>query len=405
MPSYSYTALSKSGKWIHESIEASSLDAAKNSIRAAGYTLYDIKEQGVMNKDINLPFLGNPSSKDMAIFCRQFVSILRAGVSIRTVLEMLEEQTENKKLRAAIKEMEADVEQGETLAGAMKKHPKIFDSMLVNMVQAGEESGNLENSFMQMETYYEKAKKTKASVIQVMIYPIILVVVIIVVLIVMMTQIIPMFMETFEELDVELPIVTQIVMAFCNWFNAWWWLLAIIIAAVVIGSVLFYKTDKGKHFFGFLSRKLPVIGSLTVRNASDTFARTLSLLLASGLSLSESLVLVEGNMKNIYFREAVHNIREMVTMGVPLSSAIERTKVFPAMVVNLTAVGEETGDLEGMLSKVADYYDEEVQEATDRLLSMLEPIVILIMAFFVAIIVFAIFLPMLSMTSAYDQYL
>ena len=405
MPFYSYTVIDKHGKKRKEAVEASSLEAAKSSLRGTGCTILEIKEQNPLNRDINLPFMGNPKAKDMAIFCRQFVSILRSGVPISAVLAMLGQQTENAKLAAAVRTMQADIEKGDTLTGAMRRHPKIFPNMLVNMVAAGEESGNLEDSFRQMETYFEKAKRTKSAVARVMIYPCILLVVMIVVLFVMMTKIIPMFLQTFEEMDAELPKLTLMVMAVSDWFVDWWWLLLLILVVLVVGGILFNHTNRGRHFFGLLARKLPLVGSLTVRSACASLCRTLSLLLASGLTLTESLELAAGNMGNIYFKEAVQSVRSMVSEGWSLSRGLQETRIFPPMVSNLSGVGEETGDLQGMLGKVADYYDEEVEEATQRLLAMLEPIVILFMAVFVVIIVFSIFLPMLNMTQAYDQYL
>ena len=405
MPSYSYVAVSGRGKRVRDSMEAASLDMAKNSLRGAGYTILEIREQNALNRDIELPFLGNPTSKDMAIFCRQFVSILRAGVPVSTVLAMLGQQTENKKLSAAIREMQADIEKGETLAGSMRKHGKIFANMLVNMVAAGEESGNLEDSFRQMELYFEKMKRTKSAVIRAMIYPCILLVAMIVVLIVMMTRIVPMFLQTFEEMGTELPAITRGVMAVSNWFIDWWWLLAAILIALIVGGIFFNRTLRGRHFFGLIARKAPVFGRLTVRSACATLCRTLSLLLASGLTLIESLDLAANNLSNIYFEEAVRTVRGLVSEGWTLAAALRETRLFPAMVTNLSGVGEETGDLQDMLAKVADYYDDEVEEATKRLLALLEPAIIIFMALFVVIIVLSIFLPMLSMTQAYDQYL
>lgn len=405
MPSYNYTAVTRAGKTVKESIDASSLDTAKSSLRAAGYTILDIREQSVLDRDIDLPFLGNPKAKDMAIFCRQFISILRAGVSISMVLAMLGQQTENKKLAAAIRDMQAQVEKGETLAGTMSRHPRIFNNMMVNMVAAGEESGNLEDSFRQMEIYYEKATKTKATVGKAMVYPSILIAVMLVVLIVMMTRIIPSFLTTFDEMGAQLPALTLGVMAVSDWFVANWWILLLVIGLLLVGGLLFRRTDRGKHFFGTVSRRAPVFGRLTVRSACATFCRTLSLLLGSGLTLTEALELCAGNMSNIWYAEAVRSVRAMVSEGWPLAAALRETRVFPPMVCNLTGVGEETGDLQGMLAKTADYYDEEVESATQKLLSLLEPVVILFMAVFVVIIVFSIFLPMLNMTSAYDKYL
>ena len=341
----------------------------------------------------------------MAVFCRQFVSILRAGVPLASVLSMLGQQTENKRLAAAIREIQADVEKGETLAGAMRRQGKIFPPMMSNMVAAGEDSGNLEDSFRQMETYFDKARRTKGAVGKAMIYPCILLVVMIAVLIVMMTKIIPSFLETFTQMDVELPFLTQCVMAVSDWFVAWWWLLVGTLVALVVGGIMFNRTSRGRHFFGLIARKAPVFGRLTVRSACATMTRTLSLLLGSGLTLLESLDLTAGNMTNIWFEDALHTVSGLISQGWPLAVSLRDTGMFPAMVINLVSVGEEAGDLQGSLSKVADYYDEEVQEATDRLLALMEPAVILLMAVFVVIIVLSIFLPMLSMTHAYDQYL
>ncbi len=405
MPIFNYTAINRSGKQIKDSLDASSLETAKSSLRATGFTILEIKEQSAVNKDIELPFLGNPKSKDMAVFCRQFLSILRAGVPITSVLELLGQQTENSKLRSAIRAMKADVEKGETLAGAMRRHPRIFNTMLVNMVASGEESGNLEDSFSQMEVYFTKANKTKNAVIKVMIYPCILLVVIIIVLIVMMTRIIPRFMSVFEEMGTELPGVTKAVMAVSKWFMGYWWLLALIILALVIGGVFFNKTDRGKHFFGWITLHLPVVRTLSVRTASATFCRTLSLLLSSGIGLTEGLDLTAANMRNIYFKEAVQSARAMIAQGLPLNMALRNAGLFPSMVHNMVGIGEESGDLQEMLSKTADYYDDEVEQATQRLMSMMEPIVIIFMAIVVVFIVLSILLPMLSMTKAYDQYL
>ena len=405
MPSFSYIAVDRAGKRVKANIEASSVEAARNSLRAAGYSLLEIKELDILHQDIELPFLGNPQAKDMAIFCRQFQSILRAGVPVSAVLSMLGQQTENAKLAAAIRDMQASIEKGETLAGSMRKHPKIFSGMLINMVAAGEESGNLEESFRQMEVWFDKAQRTKGAVAKAMAYPCIVLVVMFVVIIIMMTTIIPSFMTTFTEMGAELPLPTRIVMAASDWMVQWWWAVVLGVAALVIGGVLFNRTNKGKHFFGWLTRHIPVVKLLTVRSACATFCRTLSLLLGSGLSLPESLELVAMNMSNIYFREATQTIRSMVSVGWTLNGAMRHTAIFPPMVFNLTGIGEETGDLQGMLTKAADYYDDEVETATQSLLSMLEPFIMIVLAFFVVILVLAIFLPMLNMTAAYDQYL
>ena len=405
MPGFNYTAIDRNGKRVRSSLDASSIETAKSSLRGAGYTILDIKEQTTLNRDIEIPFLGKPKAKDMAVFCRQFVSILRAGVSVASVLSILGQQTGNKKPRAAIREMQADVEKGEALATSMRRHPKIFPAILVNMVAAGESSGNLEESFRQMELYFERSKRTKSKVTSAMIYPCVLIVVMIVVLIVMMTKIIPNFLKTFEDMDAELPKLTQGVMAVCEWFESWWWVPLLVLVALIVGGVLFHRTDKGRHFFGWLARKTPVVGNLTVKTACATFCRTMEVLIGSGLTLTDSMDLAASNMGNIYYLEAIRDARGMVAEGTPLRESLVRTGIFPPMVSNLVGVGEETGDLQSMMGKVADYYDEEVEEATKKLLNLMEPAIIIFMAVFVVIIVLAIYLPMINMTKAFDKYL
>ena len=405
MPAFTYTAINTTGKRVNGSIEAATLDMAKSSLRGVGYTIVDIRSPSLFERELNVPFMGRPSSKDMAIFCRQFISILRAGESLSIVLSLLSQQTENKQLAAAIRVIQTDVEKGESLAGAMRKQQKVFPSMMANMVEAGENSGNLEDSFRQMEVYFEKARRTKSAVTKAMIYPCILLVVMVIVLIVMMTTIIPSFMETFDQLDVELPALTKGVMAVSNWFVKWWMVLVGVIAGLVVSAVLFGRTVKGRHFFGYIARKAPVFGRLTVRSACATATRTLSLLLGSGLTLLESIDLTAANMSNIWFEDALRTVSSLVSQGWSLAVSLRDTGLFPPMVSNLVMVGEEAGDLQGSLAKIADYYDDEVKDATDRLLALLEPAIILLMAGMVVVIVLSIFLPMLAMTQGYDQYL
>ena len=302
-------------------------------------------------------------------------------------------------------QVHADVQKGESLADSMRKQDKIFSNLMVTTVAAGEESGNLVESFHQMEMWFDKAKKTKSAVSKAMVYPCVLLVVMVVVLIVMMTSLIPGFLETFEEMNMELPAVTLAVMAVSDWFVQWWWMLVIAIVALLVGGIFYGRTIHGQHVLGWITRKVPIVKLMTVRSASATFCRTLALLLGSGLTLTESLDLVAMNMGNIYFREAVQTVRAMIAEGWAMNVALRDTGLFPPMVYNLIGIGEETGDLQGMLEKTADYYDDEVQDATARLLALMEPAIMIFLAFFVLIIVLAIFLPMMNMTQAYDQYL
>ncbi len=405
MPTYQYEAISASGKKVKKKIEATTQEAARNSLRSAGYTLLSLKELGALQRDIDIPFLGKPGPKDLALFCRQYVSVLRAGVPASQALALVGQQTENKKLRTALREMQTDVEKGYSLAATVRKQSGIFGNMMSNMVAAGEESGGLENAFTQMGDYYEKTRRTRAAVSKVLVYPIFLLIVMIIVLIVMMAKIVPNFISTFDNLNVELPGITLAVMHFSEFCQKWWWLMILAMVGLVAAFALYAKTNSGRHVFGWLARKIPVLGSLTVRSACALLTRIMSQLLGAGVPLTDSLVLAGSNMKNVYFQEAVATAHSLVIEGRALSASLRSTEIFPPMVYNLVGVGEETGDLEGMLSKVADYYDEEVEEATQKFMALLEPMIIMVMAVFVIILVLAIFLPTLQMTQAYDQYL
>ena len=302
--------------------------------------------------------------------------------------------------------MHSAVEKGDSLANAMRRvSGRMFPGMMINMVAAGEESGHLEESFLQMELYFERLKRTKSKVSRVMIYPCILLVAMVIVLIIMMTKIIPMFLESFREMGTQLPKLTLLVMSISDWFVKWWWGLAIGVVLLMAAGILFNRSRRGRHFFSWLALHLPLVKGLTQKSACAALCRSLSVLLGSGLTLTESMDLAAANMTNIDYREAVEKIRLQITEGTSLSAAMHQEKLFPPMVCNLIAIGEETGALEDMMAKVADYYDEEVSETTDKLMALLEPAVILVAAVFVVFIVLSIFLPMMRMTQTYDLYL
>ncbi len=405
MLTFKYTALNRAGKRVKGSLEAASVETAKSSLRHGGYTILEIYEPGAMERDISLPFLGKPKSRDMAVFCRQFVSMLHAGVPASQALSMLSRQTENKKLAAALRRIQADVEKGDALADAMERHPRIFLPVLVKMVAAGEEAGNTEEAFRQMEGYFDKLSRTRAAVSKAMTYPAVLAVVMLIVIVLMMTKIIPSFMKTFSQMDMELPPLTRGVMAVSDFFGAWWWLAAILAAGLVLGVGALSRSSSGRRLFSWLALRVPIVKNFTVRSSCAVFCRVLTLLTGSGIGLIESLELTADSIGNVYFRDAARDIAEKVAEGSSLNGAIEETGVFPSLVSSLVAVGEESGDIRGMLEKAADYYAEETSDASRKLLALLEPIMLVILAALVAILVAAIFLPMMNMTQAYDAYL
>ncbi len=398
MPSFGYVAVNAIGKIKKGSLEAEDIEQARAMLKRDDLTAIELKEQGVLTKDIDLPFLNRVKARDLGIFCRQFVSIVSAGIPLYTALSMLAQQTENIRLKKAIIDTHAQIEKGESLSDAMQMHsPSIFPAMMINMVAAGEASGNMEKAFSRLADHFEKGNSVKNAVKKAMIYPTIVLVVVVVVVAIMMVVVIPQFTSVFEDMGMELPLITKIVMGFSSWMVKHWWKLAIGILVTVVSLFFFGKTNKGQHFYGKLVLKMPLFGDMTVKSASANFARTLSTLSSSGLPMLDALEITAKNMTNVYFKEAIQYCREEAAAGAPLSAPLEESELFPPMVYHMTNIGEETGDLEEMLDKLADYYDEEVEASTKALLAALEPTILLVMAVLVGVIVCAILFPMFEM--------
>ncbi len=398
MPSFGYVAVNPLGKIKKGSLEAEDAEQARAFLKRNNLTAIEIKEQSVLTRDLDIPFLNRVKSRDLGVFCRQFVSIVSAGIPVSTALSMLTQQTANSRLKKAIADTHSQIERGETLSDALRTHsPEIFPAMMINMVAAGEASGNLEKAFLRLATHFESGTKTKNAVKKAMIYPIIVLVVVVAVIAIMMIQVIPQFESVFQDLKVELPLITRIVMGFSSWMAKYWWILAIALLLIIISMVLFAKTNKGRHVFGKIALKLPLFGDMAVKSASANFARTLSTLISSGLPMLDSLEITARNMSNIYFNEAILFCRDEAAAGSSLSVPLEQSGMFPAMVYHMTSIGEETGDLEEMLDRLADYYEEEVEAATKALIAVLEPMIILILSVLVGIVVCSILFPMFKM--------
>ena len=311
---------------------------------------------------------------------------------------MLAHQTESVRLKKAILDTHAQIEKGETLSDALRIHsPAIFPTMMINMVAAGEASGNLEKAFSRLADHFEKGNSVKNAVRKAMVYPTIVLIIVIAVVALMMVKVIPQFAGVFDDMGMDMPFITRMLMGFSDWMVHHWWKVAIGIVAVVVGCVIFARTDKGRHVFGKITLKLPLFGDMTVKSASANFARTLSTLISSGLPMLDSLEITARNMNNVYFKEAIMYCREEAAAGAPLSAPLEESEMFPPMVYHMTGIGEETGDLEEMLDRLADYYDEEVEASTKAMLAALEPMILLIMAVLVGVIVCAILFPMFDM--------
>ncbi len=397
MAAYGYEALNGAGKAIKGSVEAESLEQARQELKKMGYSVLSIKAQSAFTKDLNIQFGGWPKPRDMSIFCRQFVSMSKAGVTLVETLKMLSEQTENDKLKEATEGVRASVEKGETLARSMEAYPKIFPSLLVNMVSAGEASGSLDVAMERMAVHFEKSSKTQAMVKKAMVYPAAVVVVAIVVIIVMLTVVIPNYTDMFADLGTDLPAITLAVVACSDFLMQYWVILLILVVAGGFGIKTFADTDKGKHFFHKLQLKIPMFKDLVMKQASSQVARTMSTLMAAGVPLVEAVEIVANTMDNVYYKEALLDCKTEIIIGQPFSRPMEECGLFPPMVYHMTRIGEETGNTEDMLSKLADYYDEEVEVAVQSFMSALEPLIIVVLAGIVLVILGACMAPMLKM--------
>ena len=403
MPGFSYVAVDKRGKEKRGSLEAETRERALEQLKAEGLIPVSVREQGALNKEIDFSIGKKVKPRDLSVFCRQFVSITQAGVPMKEALQMLSEQTENKWLKRAISEVLLNVEKGNTLADSMRSQPDIFPPMLVNMVEAGEQSGSLEMAFSRMAVHFEKEAKLKATIKKATIYPIILVIAAIGVIAVMLLFVIPIFIDMFADLDIEMPAITMFVMNSSKWMTSHWYVVLAMIVGVVAAYKLIYKTTQGRLTIDRIKMKMPLFGKLTVKTACSQFARTMSTLLMSGISTIDALETTSKIVNNIHYTNAMLKAREEVMKGIPLSEPLEASGIFPPMVYHMTGIGEETGNVEEMLEKMADYYDEEVEMTTQSVLAAMEPIIILFMALIIGTLVIAVISPIASMYSGLDN--
>lgn len=400
MAQYNYKAMDKNGKAKKGSIEAINLDKAKEKLKSEGLIVQDIKEQGAGKKGGGKKV----KDKDLAVFCKQFSAVLNAGVTIISALEMMSEQLENKTLKHALQEAQAYVQKGGTLADAFKLNPKVFPPIMINMTAAGEMSGNLEICFDRLTTHFETANALHSKVKGAVTYPIVILIVVVAVVAVLLVGVIPQFSQMFDDLGSELPAATQMLVNLSNFLQHKWYILVIIVAAIVFGLKAFGKTEPGSLMYAKIGIKFPLFGNLTIKSAAATFSRTMATLMASGISLIDAVEQVAKMINNRIIREALLDAKTQIAKGVPLSKPLRDCGIFPPMLPQMTKIGEETGNIEDMMDKVADYYEMEVNDATDALTAAMEPLIIVIMGVVVGGIVMAIYSPMLSMYDAVDNY-
>jgi len=405
LANYVYVAVDNDGKQKKGSIEANGTDQIYTTLKNEGLTVISVKEGSILDKDLNLSIGGKKkvTPRDMSVFCKQFVSILAAGVTIINALEMLSDQTENPTLQDAIRNVMSAVQKGDTLADGMKKEPDVFPSILVNMVKAGESSGSLEVAFDRMSVHFEKSARVKAMVKKAMIYPVVVSVVMVGVIIVMMVMVIPSFQNMFKDMNMELPAITKAVIAMSDFIVNQWYILVAFVAIFIVSFKAFKSSEAGKYHIAKFKMNAPIIGNLTKKSACSNFARTMSTLLAAGLSIIDALEITANTMDNLLYQEALLKVREEVTKGVSMSTPLTQSGLFPPMVCQMVKIGEETGNIEDMLNKIADYYDEEVQVATESLSAAMEPMIIVAMAVIVGLLVMAIMTPMFDMYSGMEN--
>ena len=397
MKNFVYTALNKDGKKVKGTISAESIESARATLRGQGLSVKKLAKETILNKELELSVGGSVKVRDLSVFCRQFQSLLGAGVTVIQALEILSSQTENKAFAKTLRECFHSMQKGSTLADTLKKYPKVFPNLLLNMVEAGEASGSLETSFERMALFFEKNARIKGLVKKAMIYPVMIFSVAFIVLIVMTVVVFPRFAKMFADMDTELPAITKVVMAFSNFLIYKWYILVPSVAAVVVFFICFGRTEKGKIFFAKLSLKLPIFGKMTVKNACALFARTLGTLVGAGVSLSEALGITARSMNNKLFREALESARLEVIQGRSLNEPLRKCGLFPLMIPQMVRIGEETGNIHGMLDKAADYYEDEVEMTTGNLTAMMEPMIIVVMGVIVGTMVVAMYMPLIQM--------
>ncbi len=396
MPDFSYLAIDKDGKQVKGSIQSADEGSVRAKLKIDGLTLVSLKRQSMLTKDLTIGS-GGVKTRDMSVFCRQFASVLAAGVTVVEALRMLAEQTENKTLKNALLKTRENVQQGDTLAEAMAKSPKIFDSMFCNMVAAGEESGNLENCIVRLGTQLEKSAKLKSMVKGAMVYPIAVLIIALGVLIIMSIVVVPKFEGMFADMGTTLPGSTRALMAFSDFLMTKWYILIIVVVGLIVLISAVKKTPQGKHFFGRLALKLPIFGSLNMKSQSASFSRTMSTLVSSGMGITAALDIAAKAMSNVIYSDILIKAKDEVEQGIPLSVPIRKAPEFPPMVNNMLAVGEESGNIENMLTKVAEYFEEETEQTTANLSTILQPVIILLLGGIVGWIVLSLYQPMISM--------
>jgi len=400
MPIYQWTGKNRKGKIQKGEMEVSNEEAVKNRLNAQKITPIKIK---VKPKDLfeNIAFL-QPKVKegDIILFARQFSTMIDAGLPIIQCIDILYAQQENKTFKLMLKRIKETVESGSTLAEALKKYPKHFDDLFVNMIAAGEAGGILDVILQRLAAYMEKAAKLKGQVKGAMVYPIVTLIIAAIVLIVILVFVIPVFQEMFADFGGELPVPTQIVVNASEFVKGKIIYLIVALILFIFAYRKFYKTEKGRIIMDDIFLRLPVFGVLLRKVAVAKFTRTMGTMLSSGVAILEALDIVAKTAGNKTIERAVYEVRSGITEGRTMADPLLESGVFPSMVCQMIAVGESTGALDAMLGKIADFYDEEVDQAVENLTALIEPFMLVFLGVTIGGLVIAMYLPIFKMAGA-----
>jgi type IV pilus assembly protein PilC len=396
MPVYTYRGTNRSGSSVSGELTASSKAELQNLLRRQQITPTKMSEKG---KEFNLPtFGGGVTAKELAIFTRQFSVMIDAGLPLVQCLEILAGQQENKTFQKILAGTRSSVEGGTTLSTAMRQYPKVFDGLYVNMVEAGETGGILDTILQRLSTYIEKNVKLQRAVKSALVYPVGVLTIAGGVIILLLWKVVPVFATLFAGLGVTLPLPTRIVIGMSNFVGSiFGFLIVVAVAAFIFGVKIWYGTPQGRYILDTIILKLPVLGILMRKIAVARFTRTLGTLISSGVPILEGLDITAKTSGNAVVERALQKVRKALEEGKSLTEPLKESEVFPGMVTQMISVGEQTGAMDAMLQKIADFYEEEVDAAVKDLLTALEPIMIVFLGLVVGGVVISMYLPLFSL--------
>jgi type IV pilus assembly protein PilC len=399
MPVFEYTARNTStGQILKGTLDVPTKDEVLRHIKQQKMIVVNVREQP---KQITISFKSKGiKTRDIVIFTRQFATMINSGLPLVQSLDILAKQTENPALADVTRQVVFDVESGHTLADAFSKHPKAFTELYVNMVAAGEAGGILDTILLRLATFLEKSDALIRKVKGAMVYPGVIMSVAGIAIAVLLIFVIPTFQKMFASVGMELPLPTRIVIYMSDFLINYWWALVLIIIGIVYAIRSYYKTSEGRLRLDQMMLNSPVLGDLLRKSAVSRFTRTLGTLISSGVSILDGLEITAKTAGNRVIHDAVMESRNSIAGGETIAGPLEKSKVFPPMVISMIAVGEQTGGLDEMLSKIADFYDEEVDVAVSALLSLMEPMMIVFLGVIVGGMVVAMYLPIFDMMNA-----